>query len=667
MLDLGAERTATVRPMAPHGAVRDRGNGPRTRRRPDWRGLPVARFRATRSLGMASATAAIVAVCGCSEPEADNNTRTLELHVVPSCRPADGIDQVRVAALGDFPTSDDTVEILVPDAAPIVIDRFPLDTRALTVSASGPAGFRGAGVQLVYGPSARSKVLLIPFGESCPLADPDAVALRGSTPLALPNGGLLLIGGLTSDGDLASRRVLELEAGELLTQQIGNGLQNRRHGASGTVVGLRVLIAGGAAGGRGPADDTYELLDPETGETTLGRLCDAASEACIGRLDHGAIALSPTRVLLAGGAGSIEGTALDSAMIIDVEHGRVETAGSLPAPRRSPQMHMLDDGTILAVGGLDESNDPSGSVYYFDRESNAFAEALDDGGHALPPLPSERSGVAVPLVGARLLWVGGDEAADGSRQGTLLMRQPPYHLGAPSFLRLALPDLLPEALRDIRALGLDDGAVLIGGINAVDDAVAYRVDIGRDMAAPTALARPIDAVVRLVDGSIVELGAQGMSLRRETLITQHDSPPNTLLAGSLDGLAADTADHWFRDGAGFAATTAQARIDVPTLRFGAFRAVLDADGDVELLLVIDGAPPIAVALTPNDAGPGLCTVRRDPGSKLTIERSGTSIAVTAGTETRKCRLDLPQRVGIAMRAREAGSVLRSLSIARLSR
>jgi hypothetical protein len=289
--------------------------------------------------------------------------------------------------------------------------------------------------------------------------------------------------------------------------------------------------------------------------------------------------------------------------------------------------------------------------------------------------------MAVTLPGARVAWVFALEP--GTLHVEVIARVPPYLSAVPVLVRehLAFDEsecALARAGGTLRAVALLDGNILITG--RVDGAgVACIVDPGRGELVPDVRAAPERAgvartplhLVALADGVIAELDAQGTTLRRETLarsgpgriVTPFDSPPTTL---SDEGLAFDAPGRWERSGAFATARDHASRVDLPTLRFDAFDAELEATGGrAELLLLPSDAPPVAVVLFDAGAGPSLCEVERVEGAALSVRRRGTRLTISAGGESRVCTVPGARgSLGLAVRASE-GTTFRALRVSRL--
>ncbi|MFW6049848.1 MAG: hypothetical protein ACODAU_01670 [Myxococcota bacterium] len=535
----------------------------------------------------------------------------LRLPEALDCRPPAAVDALEVRALGDFPTTDGTVAVLGPEELPSVIDRFPVEAARMTVVARVGAEWRAGGVRVVPPGDLEGPVLLLPFGRSCPAADPAFRARPGAAVAPLPDGGLLIAGGHT-DG-VAVRDVLRLPPGEQRVERVDDGLQVTRTGATATATGALVVIAGGAQGAQGVAHDTYEVYDAAEGRMRFGegRLRTA-------RREHGAVPMPDGRVLIVGGRSAADAPPLGTAELVDAAGGEVRrVAGSLAVPRVRPEVRALDDGTVLVIGGSDVEGAAVSAVERFDPVEDGFAPTSCD-------VPG--AGTAVPLPGARAAWVGVDPDAD-RLEVTLIRRGP-----GDEILCGSGPELQwPEALGTLAAAPLPDGRLLVTG-EAGAAPRALVVDPGTGEVREAHASRVPVALVPFADGAVAELDADGASLRREALRTAFDNPPATLLAGSAAGVAFDAASRWEAQGALFVSRAAGARVDVPALRFEAVEIELEAEadaGEVELLLVRDGEAPEVV---PHPGDGVLRWTHRGP------PRVGIAVRAAPGAALRALRL-----------------------------
>ena len=565
---------------------------------------------------------------GCGD-RVDRQTVSLELRVPAAgpCRPPRPPTDLVIEALGDFPASDErTIDVLRPMETPGVIDRFPPGTHALLVRARGE-GWTGFGALPALGEGdLDATVLLLPADLSCPVPDP-ALTDAGRALVALPDGSLVLLGGL--EGDAGSRALLLWRSGEPGAIRVEPGLQVRRDGVAAALADGVVLALGGALGVEGPAHDTFEVYDPLEGNVLPGLRTLAEP-----RRDAAATTLPDGRVLLVGGRAAGGGAPLASAELVDAGSLTSEPTGDLPTPRATPMLPVLDDGSTLVVGGTGPGGGILREILAFDPRSETFVD-LEVRTPADPI-------AAVPLPGGRLVVV-----ADGLPEGLALYRNAPPILGpVPGLVEEPLDLALPP-LTERSAAALLDGTLLLAGLDADGERRAFQVDVGtgavRELPPPRALGRQ----VTLADGTTAAIDEVGLALRRVSERSPFGNPPATLIA---EDLALDAPGRWTSEGAALVAVAGDARADLAGLRFADVVVTLETQGSTELLFQPDGAPAQVVRVDDDQAGPSLCTV--EGTGPVRLERSGQQLLVERGSERRACRLDgLTGRVGLAFRAR----------------
>lgn len=247
---------------------------------------------------------------------------------------------------------------------------------------------------------------LVPTGDM-------TVRRSAHTATLLPNGKVLMIGGMSQEGDiLASAELYDAatesfaSTGDMITARVSHaavllndgrvlvvgGFVGRNETASAeiydpaaeafTATGSLNIPRGGFTATRlndgrvlivGGADDdvlaSAEIYDPTTGEFTEIAQMNEAREA------HTATLLPDGRVLIVGGLQ--DGAVLASAEIFDPANGEFSTVVSLNTPRHKHAAVLLQDGTVMIFGGADE-NDWEGrlsSVEIYEADTNIFTTA----------------------------------------------------------------------------------------------------------------------------------------------------------------------------------------------------------------------------------------------------------------------------------------------------
>ena len=591
-------------------------------------------YRRTVLAGRAPAIAAWLGACasiGCGEPAIIERDVEIALSDATSCRPPTSVDRIQVWALGDGPGS--AMIELVPGQSARTVPDAPLPVLGLRATGDGPGwhaiGYRRAGDR-------GDALLLLPPTLSCGLADPEARAPAGAAVALTPDGALVVAGGLDDDG-IATRRVVRLAPGAQTVEMAPVELASASAFASAT--GLddgRVLIAGGAIAETAPPYDTYEeidLADPDA--RIVGTLAER-------RRDHGAIALRDGRILLVGGRDAA-GEALASVEIVDREARRGRRAlASLALPRVAPSLALDDRGRVWIAGG---EVGPEIAIERFDPAT----ERIERHDLTLP-----RADALAFLAGGRLAWLAGD------RTYVVLVRE-----GAAGAEVVAIEARAAAPLvSDARAIATPGGRVLVVGRER-----ALLRDPGRGGAVPRATSVAPSVLAALGDRSIVELAPTGAAIRREDEPTPYDDPPATLLFAMDDAWvlldpterAADPT--WIgprleQQGSDLVALATGARADVRALLASHMDVSVLGEGALELVLVPERAPEIAIVLGADAIEVDGCTIARPGDAPISIDPMRVSVGGSS------CALASSGPFGIAVRAGAVGARLVGVSIAR---
>lgn len=259
------------------------------------------------------------------------------------------------------------------------------------------------------------------------------------------------------------------------------------------LVGDRVLIAGGMAGGAN-AVRGFEIFDAATNRVV------AAGEMSEPRATHTATLLADGRVLLAGG---YTGEYLRSAEIFDPRTGRTTPTGEMHEGRSGHTATVLRDGTVLMTGGVGDGWSFLTSAETYDPRTGRFTPTS--------PMGSAReSHTAALLPDGRVLIAGGHR---GRRENIVVYASTEIYDPARRTFG-AGPDL-GVARHKHEAVALADGRVLVLGGSDPRDRTAYTsaelYDPASNAFAPAASLRyprykVRDTAVRLRDGRVLVAG-----------------------------------------------------------------------------------------------------------------------------------------------------------------
>ncbi len=187
---------------------------------------------------------------------------------------------------------------------------------------------------------------------SISLASPMALARVGHTAVRLSDGSVLVAGGSTVVATEQGTAEVPTASAEIFAPAANvwfpaNPLNAARTGHTATALADgRVLVAGGT--GEQGALDSMEVFEPlEMAFRVAGLLSSA-------RAEHAAALAGKTQVIVVGGRNA-DGV-LNTADLVDVESGTVSQV-TLTMPRAGASATTLLDGTVLVAGGTDGANE----------------------------------------------------------------------------------------------------------------------------------------------------------------------------------------------------------------------------------------------------------------------------------------------------------------------
>ena len=184
----------------------------------------------------------------------------------------------------------------------------------------------------------------------------------------LDNGKVLAAGGRTYNDNifLSSAELFDPDAGTFSPTAEPMGTARWLHTAT-LLPNGKVLIAGGI-GGSWNTLSSAELYDPATGMFT------ATGSMATGRYKHSATLLANGKVLIAAGVGGADASILSSAELYDPATGTFSSTGSLATAREEHKDTLLPNGKVLITGGYDLplGGDPLASAELYNPATGTF-------------------------------------------------------------------------------------------------------------------------------------------------------------------------------------------------------------------------------------------------------------------------------------------------------
>jgi hypothetical protein len=214
------------------------------------------------------------------------------------------------------------------------------------------------------------------------------------TATLLPNGKVLVAGGMGDSGYLASAQLYDPGLGAFAAT--GSMTAGRAVHAATLLPSGEVLIAGGL--NMGAYLGSAELYDPSVGTFAV------TGSMTVTRMDHTATLLPNGKVLIAGGTGN-GGQYLASAELYDPSTGKFTAISGMTVARSSHTATLLPNGKVLIVAGYSNGSYLSSAELY-DPGVGKFT--------ATGSMTVARSHhTATMLQNGKALVVGGEHAAGG--------------------------------------------------------------------------------------------------------------------------------------------------------------------------------------------------------------------------------------------------------------
>ena len=194
-----------------------------------------------------------------------------------------------------------------------------------------------------------------------------------STATLLSNGTVVIAGGGLSQA-LTSTEFYDPATSVFTSHDVFMNI-DRINQASTQLADGRILITGGLdQNGNGGITPTAEIFDPAAGEFTL------TGSMSVGRQYHTSTLLPNGQVLIVGGLGIADQSAIPTAELYDPVKGTFSLTGSPSVPRGAHTATLLSNGKVLIAGGQNPSspdNPGIASTELYDPSSGTFSPAAN--------------------------------------------------------------------------------------------------------------------------------------------------------------------------------------------------------------------------------------------------------------------------------------------------
>jgi hypothetical protein len=266
----------------------------------------------------------------------------------------------RVLAVGGFRQEDATAELYDPrNGRWTAAGRLTEPHSFLTITllpdgmVLGVGGYSGEGDNCC--PNTSTAELFDPSSGTWTVTASMAVARTGHSSTILPDGRVLVAGGLEAGGTMALASAEVYDPRTRRWTATGSLTQARGVHTATLLRDGKVLVTGGAGGGADFALASAELYDPGTGRwTATGSMAEARSHAHCGwhSCGHTATLLLDGTVLVVGGGNNPDGaTALATAELYDPTTGQWTATARMVVARVGSVATLLLDGSVLVSGG----------------------------------------------------------------------------------------------------------------------------------------------------------------------------------------------------------------------------------------------------------------------------------------------------------------------------
>lgn len=280
--------------------------------------------------------------------------------------------------------------------------------------------------------------------------------LEGQTSTTLPDGGLLIAGGMDQAGPRRSIEIFNPRSGK--SKSLPQMAQGRAYHSATILPDGRVFVFGGV-GKNQRVLNTGMIVDPDTGESQ-----DVLTKSGLtSRAYHTASLLTDGRVLLVGGRSDGE-QLVESAQIWDYRTLTATPAGTLSLSREKHTATLLTDGNVLIEGGVDATGAATEAAELFNVDATTFS---------FTTLSSRDAGPGTPFLAAS---IPADRATGVAIDTKVALR----------FSQRLSPDAIKEAIKfetaeegvAVKVVPAENGRlVFISPLEPLRKATAYQVSV----------------------------------------------------------------------------------------------------------------------------------------------------------------------------------------------
>ena len=201
--------------------------------------------------------------------------------------------------------------------------------------------------------------------------------------VVLQDGNVLVIGGTAANGPTATTEIFDVKES---AWRLGPTMSTKRVGHTATLLGDgTVLVVGGETGSG--TTSSAEMLNVSSGAASV------VPSMTFARSGHAAVLLESGKVLVTGGSDWVTNS-WKQAEVFDRSTFKWTPAGSMSSPRIFFSMHLLGDGTVLAIGG-----EASGTSERYNSTTNSWG--------SVAKMSSIRYYFASAMISGKVLVAGG--------------------------------------------------------------------------------------------------------------------------------------------------------------------------------------------------------------------------------------------------------------------